>query len=178
MVVEELRSIFDAWKVQDLSQHGIQFKETYTSEFDPNDDYRVIYEALFEPMMLDKARIEFWLTDLGHVAVGIETYGRVVQRLEGKGIRRGFVGGHEPRTVPKDGLKMLFDAVTLGKCFIVVKSTLSLITSAKIYMTAADCDAIARSGYRCSNWISSISDDDAASPSSSSLRKVLNYRPW
>jgi hypothetical protein len=137
----------------------------------------VIYEASFEPTTLDKARIEFWVTDSGHVAVGIETYERIVQRLGLRAIRHGFAVGHEPRTVTKDGLKALFDAVTLGRIFIVVKRALRLATSAKIYMAAADCDAIARSGYRCSGWISSISDDDAASLSSS-LGKVISYRPW
>lgn len=177
MLVEELRSVFDGWNAQDLSGRGIEFKETYNPEFDPNDDYRVIYEASFEPTTLDKARIEFWITDAGHVAVGIETYERIVQRLGLRAIRHGFAVGHEPRTATKDGLKTLFDAVTLGKIFIVVKSALRLATSAKIYMAAADCDAIARSGYRCSDWISSISDDDAASRFFS-LGKVVNYRPW
>lgn len=77
----------------------------------------------------------------------------------------------------RDGVRALFDAVALGKIFIVVKTALRLATSARIYMAASDRDAIARSGYRCFDWISPIPDDDAARLSSS-LGKVMSYRPW
>ena len=177
MLVEELRTVFDDWKAQDLSGRCIEFKENYNPAFDPNDDYRVIYEVSFEPRTLDKARIEFWITDTGHVAVGIETYERIVQRLGLRAIRRGFAVGHEPSTVTQNGLMTLFNAVARGKIFIAATSVLKLAVSAKIYMAAADCNAIERSGYRCSNWISSISDEDAAGPSSV-VGKYLNYRPW
>ena len=177
MLVEAIKSVFSSWEARDLAERGIAFSESSNSEFDPNDDYRVIYEASFEPTALDKARIEFGVTDSGHVAVGIETYERIVQRLGLRAIRHGFAVGHEPRTVTKDGLQTLFDAVTLGKIWIVVRSALRLATSAKIYMVASDYDAIVRSGYQCSDWISPISDDHAGSPFTS-LGKVIHYRPW
>jgi len=177
MRVEELRSVFEGWKAQAVSEDGIEFKEAYNPAFDPNDDYRMIYQASFEPTTLDKARIEFWLTDSGHVAVGIETYDRIARRLGVKPIRHGFAGGHEPKTVSKDGLKILFGAVTRGKMFIVVRNALRIATSAKIYMTAADCDAIARSGYGRSDWISPMSDVDAARLSSW-FGTVIDYQPW
>lgn len=177
MLVEELRSVLSSWATRDLSAWGIDFRESSDPKFDPNDDYRVIYEASFEPAVLDKARIEFWVTDSGHVAVGIETYERIVQRLGLRAIRHGFAVGHEPRTVTRDGLQMLFDAVTLGKIVIVVRTALRLATSARIYMAASDRDLISRSGYQCSDWILPISDDHARSLSSS-FGKVVGYRPW
>lgn len=177
MLVEELRTIFDSWKAQNLSEHSIELKESYNPRSDPNDDYQVIYEAIFQPATLDRARIEFWVTDSGHVAVGIETYERIVERLGLRAIRHGFAAGHEPRDVTRDGLRRVFDTVTQGKMFIVVKSALSLATSAKIYMSTADCDAIERSGYRCSDWISAMPTHDAASLFSS-LENVLDYQPW
>jgi hypothetical protein len=86
MNVEELRSIFAGWNAQALAASGIEFRESTDPAFDPySDDYRVIYEAAFVPAALDKGRIEFWLTDTGHVAVGIERYDRIVRRLELRG---------------------------------------------------------------------------------------------
>jgi hypothetical protein len=74
MTVDDLRSIFSRWKAEDLAAAGVTFKESFDPTFDPrSDDYRVIYEATFEPVALDQARMEFWVTDTGHVAVGIET---------------------------------------------------------------------------------------------------------
>jgi hypothetical protein len=177
MLVDEVKSVFADWKAQDLLAARIEFRESSDPTFDPNDDYRMIYEVTFEPDNLEKARIEFWVTDTGHVAVGIETYERIVRRLGLKAIRHGFAVGHEPRAVSKEGLQTLFDAVTLGKIFIVVRSALRLATSARICMAKADCDAMERSGYRCSDWISPISNDDAVSPSSS-FGKIVSYRPW
>src|SRR5258708_37108090 len=118
MLVEELRSVLSSWATRDLSAWGIDFRESSDPKFDPNDDYRVIYEASFEPTTLDKARIEFWVTDSGHVAVGIETYERIVQRLGLRAIRHGFAVGQRPRNVTKNGLKALLDAVRRGTLFI------------------------------------------------------------
>jgi hypothetical protein len=173
MLVDEVKSVFADWK----AAAGVEFRESFDPTFDPNDDYRVIYEATFEPDNLEKARIEFWVTDTGHVAVGIETYERIVQRLGLKAIRHGFAVGHEPRTVSKEGLQTLFDAVVLGKIFIIVRSALRLATSARIFMAKSDYDAMERSGYRCSDWISPLTNGDVLSPSSSH-GKIVSYRPW
>src|SRR5258705_10545364 len=108
MFVEQLKTIVADWGWKGLSTSGIEFRESSDPEFDPNDDYRVIYEVSFEPSALDKARIEFWVTDMGHVAVGIETYERICKRLERRTTRDGFVAGHEPREVTKDGLQRRF----------------------------------------------------------------------
>jgi hypothetical protein len=41
----------------------VSFRESFPLTRDPSDDYHVVYEAIFEPQTLDKARIEIWLTD-------------------------------------------------------------------------------------------------------------------
>lgn len=115
MDIEEVRSIFATRKIEDLHAAGIEFKESFDPPFDSNDDYRVVYEATFEPKSLDKARLEFGVTDTGHVAVGVETYERIGRRLGLKAISRGFAAGHEPTAASKDGLQILFDAVSLGE---------------------------------------------------------------
>jgi hypothetical protein len=92
-------------RAADLLSFGVEFKESFSPEFDPNDDYRIVYEAVFAPTALDKARIEVGLTDEGFVAVCIETYKRIVQRLELRAIRHGCVVWHEPRQATKEGLR-------------------------------------------------------------------------
>jgi hypothetical protein len=120
VTVDDLKSIV-GMRATDLLSFGLEFKESFSPEFDPSNDYRVVYEAVFEPTALDKARIEFWVTDSGYVAVGIETYKRIVRRLELRAIRHGFAVGHEPRLVTKDGLRYLFEAVVAGRIFIMVR---------------------------------------------------------
>ncbi len=136
----------------------------------------MIYEASFQPAALDKARIEFWFTNMGYIAIGIETYDRIAQRLRLRAIRHGFAVGHEPGTVSRDGLQMVFDAVTKGEIFIVVGIALELVSSARVYMVASTKDAIAKSGYKCSDWISPIPNDDVEKLSS--LGSVVSYRAW
>src|SRR5258708_24746242 len=145
MRTDDLRSIFAGWSAQDLAAAGVTFQETLDPPSHPTDDYRVIYEAHFVPESLDKARIEFWLTDDGYVAVGIETYQRILQRLDLKAMRRGFAGGHEPSAKSKDGLKTLFDAATRGKIHIVVvRSVLRLVASIEIFVAEDACAGIER----------------------------------
>ena len=147
MLLEDLRAILARWSGEDLAAASISFQETTSRQFDANDDYQVVYKARFEPARLDRARIEIWATDTGHVAVGVETFGRVIQQLELRAMRSGFVGGNEPRNVSKDGLKRLLDTVSAGRIFIVVRSALWIALTAKIYMATTDRDDIMRDGY-------------------------------
>jgi hypothetical protein len=177
MLVDELRTIFASRKPQDLLASKIVFKESFDPIADPQDDCRVIYEAAFEPADLDKARIEFWLTDTGHIAVGIETYGRILARTRLLGaIRGGFAAGHEPVPATKEGLQILFDAVTKGRIFIVVWSLLRMASLVRVYMWESDCNAMARSGYRYYG-ISAIPDENTRGPPVRS-GTILSYRPW
>jgi hypothetical protein len=137
----------------------------------------VVYEASFEPAALDKARIEFWLTDTGHVAVGVETYERVALRLGRRLARRGFAVGNEPRTETADALRKLFALVTRGKFFLEVKTILNIWNTARIYVEPSDYNTMIESGYRSSGWLSAIPNSDAR-PSRPLFGAILDYKPW
>jgi hypothetical protein len=175
MTVEELKSVFLRWKAEDLSLAGIEFQERDSPPFNPHDDYRVVYEASFEPSVLDRAMIEFWITSASHVAVGIERYDRIAKRAGFKAIRRGFAVGHEPSAVSAQGLQNLFDAVSGGRIFIAMRSVLGFAPSTKLFMLESDRNRIAETGDQV-DWISAIPDDGANS--FAQLPNVLTYRPW
>jgi hypothetical protein len=175
MNVEDVRSVFGNWRKEDLLAAGIKLKESFDPPFDRHYDYRMVYEVWLEPSSLDKAAINFAITDTGHVAVGIETYERVVERTALKAIRRGFAAGQEPTAWNKEGLQILFDAVSQGRIFLVVNALLGIITSVKFYMYQSECRAIAHTGYE-TKWILEIPDNQRIP--SVRFGKILSYRPW
>src|ERR1700730_1923754 len=132
MIVDDLRSIFSRWNAEDLAAAGVAFRESFDPPFDPYYDYRMIYEASFEPAALDQALIEFAVTEAGYVAVGIETYDRILARTGLAAIIGRFAAGHEPVTATKEGLQILFDAVTKGRMCIVVWSLLRIATLVRL----------------------------------------------
>ncbi len=174
--MRKVRSIFATRKIEDLHEAGIEFKEFFDPPFDTNDDYRVVYEASFEPNTLEKARLEFWVTDTGHVAVGVETYERISRRLGLKSICSGFAAGQEPTTASKEGLQILFDAVRMGRILISAKTIFWLVSSARLLMEEKERATMAYSGYETS-WISTFAKGSIV-PHSSDFRKVLTYRSW
>jgi hypothetical protein len=176
MIVDDLRSVFSRWKTEDLVAAGVTFRESFNPPFDPHDDYRVIYEASFEPLALDQARMEFWVTETGHVAVGIESYQRILARTGLAAIIGRFAAGHEPVTATKEGSQILFDAVTKGRMFIVVWSLLRVATLVRLYMCESDCNAMASSGYRYYG-ISAVPQQHTGGPSAR-FGTILSYRPW
>jgi hypothetical protein len=175
MLAEEVKSIFSAWSPERLSAAGVSFRESLNPVPDRGDDYRVIYEAVFEPNVLDKARIEFWITDTGHVAIGIEKYERIRKRTGLITFRHGFALGHEPKIMNKEALQILFDAVSLGKISISVKSLLKIITSVKLFMWNSHYESLVKTGYQ-QKWISPITHE-ADNPLAQS-NGLLIYRPW
>jgi hypothetical protein len=175
MLVENVKSIFSAWNPETLSAAGINFKETSDPTLHPNDDYRVIYEASFEPNALDKARIEFWVTDTGHVAIGIETYERITKRTRLMAFRGGFALGHEPRSVSEKALQILFDAVSHGRVTISVYSFLRTITSIELFLKSSDYQMLTEAGYQ-PKWISLMGNKVNSSLIYSDT--MLMYRPW
>ncbi len=175
MNVEDVRSVPGTWSKEQLLAAGIKLKESFDPPFDRHYDYRIIYEVWLEPSTLDKAFINFAVTDTGHVAVGIETYERLLERTALKAIRRGFAAGQEPTRWNKEGLQILFDAVCQGRIFLVVNALLGIITSVKFYMYQSDCYAIARTGYE-PKWIWEIPDSERIP--SVRFGKTISYHPW
>jgi hypothetical protein len=175
MNIDDVKSVVAAWRTKDLSAIGIKFEETY-NPYDPTPypDYKVDYECSFEPINLEKARVEFWVAGES-VAVGIEYYDRILKRTGLWATRTGFAAGLEPHTISKEALQILFDAVTQGRIFIVVKSLFKVVTSVKLYMRASDYEAMVMVGYG-PNWFRQISDDTRYP--SVWWGKVLRYQPW
>jgi hypothetical protein len=146
MVLEDLQSVFEGWSASDLATREVTFTENFKPDFDPKtDDYRIVYEALFEPQRLDAACIHFSLTDAGYVGMGIETYGRLAQRLSLHTIRSGWVVGHEPRSTTPNILRKYFSAVARGQVMITVNSAFGFVTSPKLYIPEADFESISQS---------------------------------
>ena len=175
MNVEEVRSIFGAWKKDKLLAAGIVLRESFDPPFDPQDDYRIVYEVWLESSTLDKAYINFAVTDTGYVAVGIETYARILERTSFKALRGGFAAGQEPTKWNKEGLQILFDSVSQGRFFLVVSAILGIVISVQFYMYQSDGHAIAGTGYK-GRWILKIPDSEQIP--SARFGKILSYRPW
>ncbi|NQV59305.1 MAG: hypothetical protein HQ502_06540 [Alphaproteobacteria bacterium] len=180
MDIEDVKGLFASWTPGDLSEAGIVFTELVDPPYDPDlDDYWIIYEASFKPDALDKAGIEFCLTEEGYVGVSIEPSKRVTQRLGLWTTTDGDVVGHDLMSVSMDGLKLLFDIVVQGRLFIVVRSVLGLELSAKGFISASDYDTLLRSGYDPRDvGLTSLPPGRHDNGPTPVWGKVLSYRPW
>lgn len=180
MGIEDVKSVFANWTPRDLSEAGIVFTESVDPPYDPDlDDYWIIYEASFKPAALDKAGIEFCLTEEGYVGVSIEPSKRVTQRLRLWTTTDGDIIGHDLMSVSMDGLQLLFDIVVHGRLFVVVRSVLGLELLAKGFISTSDYDTLSRSGYDPRDvGLESMppgSHDNGPAPV---WGKVLSYRSW
>jgi hypothetical protein len=174
MTIDDLQLVLEPWKALVGSLTDVSFRERRDPPIGVGDDYRVAYELAIEPTVLDKARVELWLTDSGHVAVGVESYERVAQRLNVKMFRQGFAAGHEPRVVPPAGLGRLLALVAEGRIVIIARVMLGLTYSLKMGIPKADYDDIEQMGYGC-DWLLPLrSDLQGTIP----FAQVANYRPW
>ena len=133
---------------------GITFRETSTPIHDPNAEYEVVYEAIFEPNALDQLRLEIWATAQGDLAIGLETRERVARRLRGKYQSKRFVAGHEPVSIPESGLLKLLDVVATGRLSI---SAVSIPFLGLVSTRAIAPDDVIRelsdSGYTHAGWV-------------------------
>jgi hypothetical protein len=159
---------------------GIDFKEIFDPPLDPHSDYRLIYEASFEPNMLDKAYINLAITDAGYLAIGMETYARIAKRSQLKAWRAGFAVGHEPATASRDGLQTLFDVVTAGKFRLSIGSLFRIMTSITMNVYASDIESMKQLGYspRHGMWKLSPIPEQPPQGSVKFSGRLLEYRPW
>lgn len=96
----------------------ITFAEDFDPAPDPDGSYQLDYIATFEPPSLRQARVEVWVTSEGEIAIGLERFGRIADRLGvrcGLNDRQVFAAGHEPLQVSDAGLLGLLDLVADGK---------------------------------------------------------------
>ncbi|WP_253712007.1 hypothetical protein [Bradyrhizobium sp. WD16] len=175
MDVEEIKSVFASWNQKRLGAAGIRFAESSNAPLGSGDDYRVVYEAVFEPDDLDKIRIEIWLTDTGHTAVWLEKCSRVSKRLAKKFSRGGAVAGHEPIAMSSETLNLLFGVAVGGKLLIAVRSIFHVGLTMTPFLPTADYEAIRASGY---SYLRGPQSAQSGVFSSILPLTVLDYRPW
>ena len=134
-------------------------------------DYHVAYKAVITPQRLDQARLELWVTDAAHLAVGIEKRVRIAERL---GVRTGssfpFIAGHEPRVVPVVVLEKLVEAVGSGALIIRARQAFGRLLSATAKISASEDDP---DGFRAYTKSLRIGVDI---PFGAGVD--LPYRPW
>jgi hypothetical protein len=178
MDIAEIKGICAAWTPARLAAAGIDFKENLNPSFETADDYRVIYEVIYEPKSLDKARLELWLSEEGGVAVGVEHTSRVFRRLADRNVGRcGFIAGHEPGTVKIEAIKSVLDMVARGKLSIEVTSIFGFAFSAKALVDENTHNDLTR-------WDDAWKNHPRLKPvkgihqKAAWWRKVLRYKPW
>jgi hypothetical protein len=120
MSIKNLSQELKKW----LSAKGlvsVDFQEATDLAFDPQDDYRVVYQAEFLPKAPQQARLEVHLTDKGNVGIGFESRQRVANRLGVRNLRDGFVGGFEPSVPQIEELLLILNLVAAGE--VIVRAT-------------------------------------------------------
>jgi hypothetical protein len=155
----------------------VEVRETLSPKRGVGDDYNVVYDVIFEPNVLDKARVELWFTDAGYIAVGFENYERFCNRLQITSHRHGFVAGHEPREVSQIGLIAIMDAISNGNISLRFVSKLGVLLRVGATMREADLSFLRDAGYDCTDWIS-ILGKDTSQLSVWHLSEIAPYRPW
>jgi hypothetical protein len=116
MTLEEAVAAIRKWKDESLRGDAVAFRETVLAERAEPEDYTVAYEAVFESEDLRKARLELWVTDIGHVSIGFEKHHRLARRLGYRPRGRStFLSGHEPAALSEDAVREILDAVSKGR---------------------------------------------------------------
>lgn len=82
---QQIREVLSDW-FRARGPSAIRLTENIKPNNEPYADYIIVYEAVFEPDSLEKARIQIAVADDGRIAIGSETKNRIAERL---GIRGG-----------------------------------------------------------------------------------------
>lgn len=143
---------------------------------DPDDSYEVATEFVVDSPKLDQLRIEIWIATDGSVAVGIESYRRIAERIGGKEARSRFGTGHEPANVPIQALKELLELARSGKISLsVLHVPFFGIVSVRGVLLEEDRDRLISAGYPDHGWMR-----EALTPEKAARlgRRHLQYSPW
>src|SRR5688572_1894744 len=152
---------------------SVGFRENMAPPSDPHARYVVRYEVVFEPLMLDQARVEIWETAEDNVAIGLERTRRIAQRLGVNGGTDRFAAGHEPLRVAPLGLIAIMEAIANGE---VMVSAMTLpwlgVVSTRAIAPREVIQALVDSGYDSEKWI--------ASPPRILIpgTRMLRFLPW
>ncbi len=152
----------------------VEFRERTTPASDPDARDRVSYQAVFEPVALDRARVELSVTAEGHIAIGYETRTRMAERLGVNGDKGCFAAGHKPHRMTKPGLLAVLDAAADGDIAItsVVLPVLGLVATRAV-MRREGLQKLGGKGYAPLGWLEG--ERKAVLPSTSHL---LRFYKW
>ncbi len=168
---ERVRQLSSEWFVTRHTAR-VEFREGTQPENDPQDDYLIAYEAVFEPGSLDQARVELWVTPDGYIAIGFERWKRIAERLDIKCGNNRFAAGHEPQCMSESGLLAILDLIADGQIAI-SSSVIPLfgLVSTKAVVCHGILDELVSKGYSPTNWLKGVSQKKFST-------HLLQYRQW
>jgi hypothetical protein len=155
---------------------GVEFREAFPSTRDPTDDYKVVYEAIFEPQTLRKARVEIWITDQGNISFGFETRQRIAMRFSLANWRRGFAAGYEPRALSPDDLITLLQTVSDGKLSLSIRTFFGVLGRIRAVMSQEDRRAL-QDASRDVDWVG-ITNRKTERPKFGISDTVVQFQSW
>lgn len=180
MTPDEAIAVVRDWWAHAPRCRGVEFREPVPVPPGPGDnDYNVIYEAVFEPPELTKARVELWVTDEGGVAVLFETKARLASRLSKRRIYHGrrCLGGHEPCPVSAGVLRGILEAVSKGEVSVTYTEVLGALFGIRCVMQPQDRERLVAAGYiEAAFWLRTKSVAGIAKKAG--LRRSVVYDPW
>ena len=117
--------------------------------------------------------VEIWLTSVGCVALGLDTYERLSNRRKLPKRREGFLVGHEPLQLSADAVVALLDLAASGK-FTIEMGMLSRlgIAPARALVSQESKEALERAGCPKLEWVKVTASvpDEKSGP--------VVYAPW
>jgi hypothetical protein len=173
MKYSRLRQNLHEWIGRRGHLRGISFRENLSPTNSPDDDYRVEYEAVFEPEDLNKARLEFWSTEDGCISVGFENYDRFKNVTQLHHWRSGFIGGHEPSECSDEYVLLMLDLVSGGSFSISYTAKFGLLLDLYICLSADNLAVLSSKNKNVYRWIKA-----EKLPVERKSCMELNYAAW
>jgi hypothetical protein len=108
------------------------------------------------------------------VAIGLETFRRIAQRLGAKAVTDRFAAGHEPHIMTEAGLLQLLNLIAEGEVAISPKIVpLVGLHSAAAVVRNSNLVSLVAAGYEPTTWLKGISDVEF-----SRRDDLLHFRRW
>lgn len=165
----EVHAFLKTW-FDGLGAKDIHLIENFNPSKDPDASYEVTYEAKFEPTVLEKARLEIWVTKKGEIGFGFESYSRLGRRINMLKDSDRFIMGIEPQFLSLNAIKKILELVAKGRIAVNYKSLpLIGLISAKAIVERQDLKDLKQIGMPAVN---NLSAGDIFSQSS------VKFQPW
>lgn len=165
----EIQNFLKSW-FDNLGASEIQLIENLNPVKDPNSSYDVSYEAKFESTVLDKARLEIWVTEKGEIGFGFETYRRLGQRINKLNNNSRFIMGIEPHFLSRNCLKKILELISSGRVAVTYRALPFIgIISAKAVIEDQDLNELKQNGL---SEVNNLSSGDITRQDS------IKFKPW